>query len=122
MVRMALAALALSGVCQRYRSMYHALSRVTSGGGAASLLAVAGRIACKDARLCAAFACPWPPSSRFYTLREIERGTYARLAEGLRQEQIASLRLSYRSPNVLHECILDVLLGSPLGSIAVPRP
>src|SRR6267378_7110865 len=44
-VRMALAALALSGVCQRYRSMYHALSRVTSGGGAASPLAVAGRIA-----------------------------------------------------------------------------
>ena len=50
------------------------------------------------------------------------QGTSTRLAAGLRQEQIASLRLSYRSPNVLHECILDVLLGSPLGSIAVPRP
>ena len=72
---------------------------------------MAGLIACKDARLCEAFSCPWPPSSRFYTLREIERGTYARLAEGLRQEQIASLRLSYRSPDVLHECILDVLAG-----------
>ena len=39
------------------------------------------------------------------------QGTYTRLAEGLCQEQIASLRLSYRSPNVLHECILDVLAG-----------
>ena len=39
------------------------------------------------------------------------RGTYARLAEGLRHKQIASLRMSYRYPNVLHECILDVLAG-----------
>jgi len=39
------------------------------------------------------------------------QGTYTRLAEGLRQEQIASLRLSYRYPNVLHECILDALAG-----------
>jgi len=39
------------------------------------------------------------------------QGTSTRLAEGLRQEQIASLRLSYRYPNVLHECILDVLAG-----------
>jgi hypothetical protein len=39
------------------------------------------------------------------------QGTYTRLAEGLRQEQIASLRLSYHYPNVLHECILDVLAG-----------
>ena len=39
------------------------------------------------------------------------QGTYTRLAEGLRQEQTASLRLSYRGPNVLHECILDVLAG-----------
>jgi alpha-beta hydrolase superfamily lysophospholipase len=37
------------------------------------------------------------------------QGTYARLAEGLRHKQIASLRMSYRYPNVLHECILDVL-------------
>jgi len=37
--------------------------------------------------------------------------TYARLAEGLRHKQIASLRMSYRYPNVLHECILDVLAG-----------
>ena len=35
------------------------------------------------------------------------QGTYTRLAEELRQEQIASLRLSYRYPNVLHECIRD---------------
>ena len=41
------------------RSMSHPLSRTTSGGGAASLRAVAGRIACKAARLCAAFSCPW---------------------------------------------------------------
>jgi alpha-beta hydrolase superfamily lysophospholipase len=39
------------------------------------------------------------------------QGTYTRLAEGLRHKQIASLRLSYRYPNVLHECILDVLAG-----------
>jgi uncharacterized protein len=39
------------------------------------------------------------------------QGTYARLAEGLRHKQIASLRMSYRYPNVLHECILDVLAG-----------
>jgi len=40
------------------------------------------------------------------------QGTYARLAEGLRHEQIASLRMSYRYPDVLHECILDVLAGA----------
>jgi alpha-beta hydrolase superfamily lysophospholipase len=39
------------------------------------------------------------------------QGTYARLAEGLRHKQIASLRMSYRYPNVLHECLLDVLAG-----------
>jgi alpha-beta hydrolase superfamily lysophospholipase len=39
------------------------------------------------------------------------QGTYARLAEGLRHKQIASLRMSYRYPNVLHEGILDVLAG-----------
>lgn len=39
------------------------------------------------------------------------QGTYARLAEGLRQERIASLRLDYRYPNILHECVLDVLAG-----------
>ncbi|MGE3537917.1 MAG: alpha/beta fold hydrolase [Candidatus Tectimicrobiota bacterium] len=38
-------------------------------------------------------------------------GVYTQLAEGLRQEGIASLRLHYRHPNVLPECILDVLAG-----------
>src|SRR5262245_41232296 len=55
------------------RSISHTLSRVTSGGGAASLLAVAGRIAYKDASRFEAFSCPWPPSSTSYKLREIER-------------------------------------------------
>ena len=39
------------------------------------------------------------------------QGAYARLAEGLRQKQISSLRMSYRYPNVLHECALDILAG-----------
>lgn len=38
-------------------------------------------------------------------------GTYARLAEGLRREKISSLRLSYRHPNVLPECALDIMAG-----------
>ncbi len=54
------------------RSISHPWSRVTSGGGAASLLAGAGRIACKDARLFKAFPGPWPPSSTFYKRRDIE--------------------------------------------------
>jgi hypothetical protein len=43
-------------------------SRVTSGGGAAYLFSVAGRIACKDARLFDAFSGPWTSSSTVYTL------------------------------------------------------
>lgn len=39
------------------------------------------------------------------------KGAYARLAEDLRRERIASLRLSYRHPNVLPECALDVMAG-----------
>ena len=39
------------------------------------------------------------------------QGAYARLAEALRQERIASLRLCYRHPNVLPECALDILAG-----------
>jgi len=39
------------------------------------------------------------------------QGIYTRLAEGLRQERIASLRLDYRYPNVMHECVLDVIAG-----------
>jgi hypothetical protein len=34
---------------------------------------VAGCITCKNANLFEAFACPWPPSSTFYKLLEIER-------------------------------------------------
>jgi hypothetical protein len=36
-------------------------------------LSDAGLIACKDVGLFDAFSCPWPPSSTFYKLREIER-------------------------------------------------
>jgi alpha/beta superfamily hydrolase len=39
------------------------------------------------------------------------QGVYARLAEALRQERITSLRLDYRHPNVLPECVLDILAG-----------
>ena len=39
------------------------------------------------------------------------QGAYARLADVLRRDQIASLRLCYRHPNVLPECALDVLAG-----------
>jgi len=38
-------------------------------------------------------------------------GAYARLADTLRRERISSLRLSYRHPNVLPECALDILAG-----------
>ena len=55
------------------RSIYHTLSRVTSGGGAASLRAVFEPIARKDARLFEAFSYPWTPSSTFDTLLEIAR-------------------------------------------------
>lgn len=39
------------------------------------------------------------------------KGVYTRLAEGLRQEGVTSLRLNYRYPNVLPECALDILAG-----------
>jgi uncharacterized protein len=39
------------------------------------------------------------------------KGAYARLSEVLRRERIASLRLSYRHPNVLPECALDIMAG-----------
>ena len=38
-------------------------------------------------------------------------GAYARLAEVLRRDRISSLRLSYRHPNVLPECVLDIMAG-----------
>jgi hypothetical protein len=55
------------------RSISQTLSRVTSGGGAASRLSVAGLIAGKDARRCEAFSGSWPPSSTFDTLLDIYR-------------------------------------------------
>jgi len=55
------------------RAIYHTLWRVTSDRGATYLLAVAGRIACQEARFFEAFLCPWTSSSTVYTLREIER-------------------------------------------------
>ena len=39
------------------------------------------------------------------------QGAYARLADVLRGDHIASLRLCYRHPNVLPECALDILAG-----------
>ena len=51
------------------------------------LLAVAGLIACKDVSLFETFSCPWPPSSTFYKLLEIERA-------GLRAKEIACLTWS----------------------------
>ena len=38
-------------------------------------------------------------------------GMYARLAEGFLDKGITSLRLNYRQPNVLPECVLDLLAG-----------
>ena len=38
-------------------------------------------------------------------------GTYARLSEQLTQQGITSLRLDYRFPNDLLECVLDLLTG-----------
>ncbi len=38
-------------------------------------------------------------------------GTYSRLAEAFRERSITSLRLDYRQPNVLEECMMDVLAG-----------
>ena len=39
------------------------------------------------------------------------RGLYPRLAGYLVQDNIASLRLHYRFPNQLHDCVLDTLMG-----------
>ena len=38
-------------------------------------------------------------------------GTYARLAEEFRERGITSLRLDYREPNAMGECVLDLLVG-----------
>jgi len=39
------------------------------------------------------------------------KGLYSRLAEAFRSQGISSLRLDYRQPNVLPECVLDLLAG-----------
>jgi alpha-beta hydrolase superfamily lysophospholipase len=39
------------------------------------------------------------------------QGAYARLADVLRRDRISSLRLCYRHPNVLPECVLDTMAG-----------
>ena len=38
-------------------------------------------------------------------------GTYARLAEVFRDRGVTSLRLDYREPNILKECVLDLVTG-----------
>ena len=38
-------------------------------------------------------------------------GTYVRLAEAFRDQGITSLRLDYRQPNNLRECVLDLVTG-----------
>jgi len=38
-------------------------------------------------------------------------GTYARLAESFKEQNITSLRLDYREPNTMEECVLDLLAG-----------
>ena len=63
----------VAGYINLLGSISHTLSGVKSGGGAAYFPAVAGLIACKDMSLCEAFSGPWPPSSPFYKLLEIER-------------------------------------------------
>lgn len=39
-------------------------------------------------------------------------GLYPRIAERLAQDEVSSLRLHYREPNELPECVLDTLLGA----------
>ena len=38
-------------------------------------------------------------------------GTYMKLAEQFTEQGITSLRLDYRNPNNLHECVLDLMAG-----------
>lgn len=38
-------------------------------------------------------------------------GTYARLAECFMEQNITSLRLDYRQPNSIEECVLDLMAG-----------
>ena len=80
------------------RAMYHSLSRVKSSGGAAYFLSGAGRIACKDVGRFAAFSCPWPPSSTFYKLLEMERRSQGAHSEkgNCWVERVLSLRHTCR--------------------------
>ena len=49
-------------------------------------------------------------------------GVYARLGRQLTGEGVTSLELSYRQPNALRECVLDVLLGiAYLGTLGRTR-
>src|SRR4030095_16731142 len=73
------------------RSSSQTLSRVTSGGGAASRLAVAGLIPGQDARRFEAFSGSWPPSSTFDTLLDIERRAYTAITR--HRERAAAVRL-----------------------------
>src|SRR5215831_8813442 len=56
-----------------WHAMYRLLSRVTSGGDAVYLLAVARRIACTDARLCDACSRLWRPLATCDTQRAMAR-------------------------------------------------
>jgi hypothetical protein len=38
-------------------------------------------------------------------------GLYPRVSRALIKDKIASLRLHYRHPNILHDCVLDTVLG-----------
>jgi alpha/beta superfamily hydrolase len=49
-------------------------------------------------------------------------GVYARLSESLREQGISSLRLNYRQPSVLPECILDLLAGAAFLRSAGQQP
>ena len=73
------------------RSIYQTLSRVTSGGGAASRLAVAGLIPGKDVCRFEAFSGSWPPSSTFDKLLYIERRAYTGITR--HRERAATVRL-----------------------------
>ena len=49
-------------------------------------------------------------------------GTYARLAESFMEQKITSLRLDYRQPNSMEECVLDLLAGIAFMKAAGHKP
>ena len=89
------------------RSISHTVSRVTSGGGAASLLAVAGRIACIDVSLFKAFSCPWTPPSTFYKLLEIARWRSATASVVHTQEMRVPARRVTRKRRVSNTALIE---------------